>query len=300
MIKIYQPYFNVNEISRLSPIAIPFNAQHNTAPDTREYELFKRIAESNSSSNKEPWGLVSQKFSHKTQIPLETFYEFAIQKLSTGFDCVFINPHIGQEALQINVWEQGEQAGHHGLLAIAQHLEQSLGIPFTNAMSNKVFAFSNFFIAKPSFWDKYFLFVDQALSNLEYEASINSHIGTIYKSSANYLKDPSAKMRPFIIERLLSTFMQNNNFFTAPFLFEKKDYTRKFGERYGSFLFQLSALKNTGLKFNISNLLSIHKEIRNFLYQNSAFMVTVAMLDEIPDFFLTKEYLELMQQNFDI
>ncbi|QWD35565.1 hypothetical protein G6674_00695 [Polynucleobacter paneuropaeus] len=298
MIKLYQPYFNANEINRLSPLAIPWNAQNNIAPDTREYELFKMIAESNSHSDQEPWGLVSQKFSHKAQIPLEKFYDFATKQISAGFDCAFINPHIGQEAIQINVWEQGEQAGHHGLLVIAQHLEQSLGIPFLSPMSNNVFAFSNFFIAKPSFWDKYFSFVDQVLSNLEHEASLNTQIGHIYISSAKYLKDPSAKMRPFIIERLLSTFMQNSDFLISPYLFEKKYYLKKFGEKYGSFIFQLSALKNTGLKFNASNLVSAHNQIRHFLSENSAFMVTVAMLDEVPDFFLTQEYLDLMQQNF--
>ena len=107
-------------------------------------------------------------------------------------------------------------------------------------------------------------------------------------------------MKPFVIERLFSTFIQNSPFKTAPFLYSKSLYEKKFGSNFGAFLHQLSALKNLALKLQQDNLLAAYDQIRFFIYSNPTYMATVSALDDTPDFFLSNEYAQLMAEDFSI
>jgi hypothetical protein len=113
-------------------------------------------------------------------LSLDDFAHFAEQKLSEAYDCIFINPMIGIEALHLNVWQQGVQCGHAGLEKIIEFLEKSLGLAFNAPMDRNTFAFCNYFIAKPDFWSAYFSFVDRALLLLDQEVTQNTEVGTAY------------------------------------------------------------------------------------------------------------------------
>ena len=297
MIKLYQPYIGEDEKNSLPPSVIPWDAASNTDNSTREYELFKQVHQANTGKN-DAWGLVSRKFTHKSLLAVEDFIHFAEQKLSEGNDCVFVNPMMGIEALHFNVWQQGVQCGHAGLEKIIDFLEKSLGVPFNTPMDRNTFAFCNYFIAKPSFWNAYFAFVDQALQFLDQEATNNTEVGSIYAGTGSYHRDANVTMKPFIIERLFSTFIQNSEFKVASFTYGKGFYEYKFGGQFGGFLYQLSALKNTGLQLQEENLLAAYDQIRFFLYSNPTYMASLSLLDDPPDFFLSKEYAELMSHEF--
>jgi hypothetical protein len=297
MIKLYQPYMGEDEKSSLPPGVIPWDASSNTDNSTREYELFKQISQANTGSS-EPWGLISRKFTHKSLLSVNDFARFAEQKLSEGYDCVFINPMMGIEALYLNVWQQGVHCGHAGLEKIIDFLEKSLAIPFNAPMDRNTFAFCNYFIAKPEFWRAYFSFVDQALHLLDQEIIKNTEVGAAYTGTGSYHRDTNITMKPFIIERLFSTFIQNSQFKIASFSYSKNFYECKFGVKFGEFLFQLSALKNTGLELQQENLLAAYDQIRFFIYSNPTYMASLSLLDDPPDFFLSKEYAELMSQDF--
>src|SRR6266446_6947392 len=113
--KLFQSYVGEEQKSLVAVEAIPFDASLNSAPETREYELFKNIFADNLHGNDDEWGLVSWKFEHKSLISIETFRAFCEEQFRSGYDCVFINPMIGNEALYFNVWEQGHHMGHKGL-----------------------------------------------------------------------------------------------------------------------------------------------------------------------------------------
>jgi hypothetical protein len=281
MIKLYQSYLGEEEFKLLSPAVIPWNITNNTKNSTREYELFKAIAAENTS---QPWGLISKKFSHKSLLPVENFYEFADKTFSDGFDCAFVNPMIGNEALYLNVWQQGVLCGHVGLDKIVAFLEKSLGLSFYSPMDKSTFAFCNYFIAKPVFWSGYFSFVDNALKLLDQEALNGSEVGQIYSGSGSYHRDLGVTMRPFVVERLFSTFIQFHEFKVASFIFEKHHYIQKFGSKLGEFLFQLSKLKNGGLSLSDKNLLSIYDQITSFMHANAAYMICASTLDDPPEF----------------
>lgn len=299
MSKLYQSYLGEDERKLLSPIAIPWNVENNTDNSTREYELFKQIALANENSY-EPWGLVSRKFTNKSLISVEDFVRFADHQFNEGFDCVFINPMIGIEALHLNVWQQGVQCGHAGLERIIQFLEISLGLPITAPMDKNAFAFCNYFIAKPRFWTEYFSFVDKALSTLDQEVLKGSEVGAVYAGTGSYHRDQNITMKPFVIERLFSTFIQNHLFKVAAFIYDKSFYEKKFGSNFGAFLHQVSALKNLALTLQQANLLAAYDQIRFFIYSNSTYMATISALDDAPDFFLSNEYARLMAEDFSI
>lgn len=200
--KLYQSFIGDEQRSFVSPRAIPLDAHRNTGKDQREYELLQLIRAEQSQASDDPWGLVSWKFQHKSLVSVDEFIDFSVEKLTSGFDCAFINPMIGNEALYYNVWEQGIDCGHTGLDKIFAFFKMSIGLQVTAPMGLDSFAFCNYFVATPRFWDKYFKFVEGALSSLETEVAKRSEVGTIYSGSAGYGRDPSLTMRPFVIERL--------------------------------------------------------------------------------------------------
>ena len=169
--KIYQAYMNTQQRDFVCQQAIPFDASANSAPDTREYELFKMIhADPSLRDGDEPWGLVSWKFEHKSPVSLGEFHDFCRSAFASGADCAFINPMIGNEAVYANVWEQGIHCAHTGIEKVAYFLEEKMGIHVASVSDVSTFAFCNYFVATPRFWARYFEFIDAALGLLDAEA----------------------------------------------------------------------------------------------------------------------------------
>jgi hypothetical protein len=104
-------------------------------------------------------------------------------------------------------------------------------------------------------------------------------------------------MRPFVIERLFSTFIQNHDVKVASFAYEKQYYIEKFGDKFGKLLFQLSAVKNSHLKNSDKDLLSVFDQVRSFIYANTFYVSLVWNLDDPPEFFLSSEYEKFISAN---
>lgn len=297
MAKLYQSYLSADQRKAISPDAIPWSYELNTDKSTREYELFKQIYISRI-HQPEPWGLVSSKFSNKTMISVEDFIHFADQKLSAGFDCAFINPMIGNEAMHASVWDQGIKTGHHGLEKIVDHLEKLLQFPVNVPMGINIFAFCNYFVATPEFWGHYFEFVDHILESLDQEAGKGTEVGLIYSNPGFYSRDPSVTMKPFIIERLFSVFIQNYPLRVASYTYQRNCYEEKFGGKLGAFLFQVSALKNQAIKLQSKDLGNYYNQVRSSFASNPANLANVLNSDDTPDYFASSEYAQLMLENF--
>jgi len=296
MLKLYQSYLSDEQKKFVSPAAIPWCYENNTEKSKREYELFKEIYFSRI-DQPEPWGLVSSKFANKCVVPIEDFIKFADQKFLAGFDCVFINPMIGNEALHSNVWDQGISSGHHGLGKIVEYLETWLQFPISVPMGKNVFAFCNYFIATPYFWNHYFAFVDHALKGLDQEVQKGTEVGAIYKNLSFYTRDPGVTMKPFVIERLFSVFIQNYPVRVASYIYQKNCYEKKFGSKLGTFLFKLSALKHQTIKLQCTDLAAYYNQIRSSFasYPNNIF--TVSNLDDPPDHFASPELARFMNED---
>ena len=288
--KIYQSYLGELQRAFVSPLSEPVDVQNNTGNDQREYELLRKIYAENTLSE-EPWGLVSWKFQHKSLLQVSEFLEFANEKLQEGFDCVFINPMIGNEALYFNAWEQGIHCGHAGMDEIYKFLNEKIDSKFSQIMDNKKFAMCNYFIGNKKFWSAYFSFVENILMQLEKEVSCQSKAGIVYASSASYARDTQVTMRPFVIERLFSNFIAGNSAIKyCGYSYTPSHYQRKFGEQLGTFLHDISCLKERALLLQDNNLMGeFHNLRRNILL--SDFRNIVWNMDDPSPFFLSDTYL---------
>lgn len=292
--KLYQSFIGEQQRAFVSPNAIPFDAQANTGGNQREYELLKTIWADQSPVHQESWGLVSWKFKHKSLISPDEFIEFSQAQFKSGVDCVFINPMIGNEAIYFNVWEQGSDQGHKGLDKITAFLSQKMGADMSAPMGISHFAFCNYFIANDRFWRRYFEFVEEALSNLEDEAIKKSEVGILYAGSANYARDSEVTMRPFVIERLFSSFIASApSLNCVNFQYEAAHYRNKFGEQLGGFLHKLSACKNAALDAMDSVKLHSWNNVRSGILRSPVKM-SVWHLDDQAPFFLSPEYTDFM------
>lgn len=288
---IYQSHIGENQLKMISPFAIPYDVSHNTAKDSREYECFKEIFKIRS-NNPRPWGMVSWKFEHKTLIPIEDFLYFAKLKFSEGYDCVFINPMIGNEAIYKNVWEQGSLS-HKGFNKITSFLMQKLPKTINSVYGKNTFSFCNYFIATPKFWLYYFKFVDAIIYHLNKQSRERTDVGVIWSGTAHYPRDPNVTMRPFVIERLFSALLtSSNNAKFCDYPYNISNYNDKFGIKLGSILSNLSDLKNSAITENDAEKMKRWQLIRVKLFKSDA-RGPIVTLDDPPNILLDNDVLSL-------
>ena len=292
---IYQSHFGKEQLKLVSPLAVPYDVSHNTAKDSREYEIFKEIFQSRVADPR-PWGMVSWKFEHKTVIPLDKFLAFADEKLAEGYDCVFINPMIGNEAIYKNVWEQGALA-HKGFSNLNTFLVQRFPKAIKSISGKQTFSFCNYFIATPKFWKYYFKFVDAVAFFLNKEAKEGTPAGLVWSGTAHYARDPLVTMRPFVIERLFSTLlMAGGSVRFCSYPYDRQNYQEKFGLQLGSILADLSDLKNRALNENDAKEMDRWASIRAKLFKSPA-RGPIVTLDDPPNIFLDADLSSLRGSN---
>lgn len=291
---IYQSFLGLEQRKHVSPLALAYDVSDNTSPDSREYELFKKIHASRGADQK-PWGLLSWKFEHKTLVSLENYLAFAARKLDEGYDCVFINPMVGNEALYKNVWEQGAIV-HPELAKIGNFLWQKFPVVINGISGIETFAFCNYFIARPKFWLRYFEFIDSIAQLLNQEERMGSEVGQVWSGPGQYQRDPGVKMRPFVIERLFSSLLINDrNLNACAYVHERHHYHQKFGLQLGETLANLSVLKNRGLAEANLQVLGDWNEIRRQLLKSDLRRL-FGSLDDPPAIFLHPRLLSLNKE----
>jgi hypothetical protein len=290
---IYQAYMDAQQREFVSQDAIPFDASANTDTGTREYDLFKKIhADPALQTDRQPWGLVSWKFEHKSPISLHAFHSFCQTAFAAGADCAFINPMIGNEAVYANGWEQGIHCAHTGIEKVAYFLEEHMGIHVASVYDVNTFAFCNYFIANERFWERYFNFIEQALGLLEEEARRGTEVGEIYNGSGQYERDTTASMRIFVIERLFSSFlMGQNDLNVSAWQPAASDFEHKFGAQMGSMLWNFSRLKQRAVETDDLSLYNIWDQQRAKLLADWQIHI-VWNLDDPFNYTLTREYRE--------
>lgn len=242
-----------------------------------EYDLFKKKY---NEEYEDCWGILSWKFDIKSPVPLKNFYQFCIDQLNNGADCVFINPMILNEALFVSPWEQGVVCGHKGLGQIYYFLLEK-GLINENILGINHFAFCNFFVAKNSFWCEYFSYVDKILNLLLNEANNQTLVGKVFSGSASYNKNKNLSMQPFIVERLFSSFINNESSLkVVSYKFLEEDYLYKFGKTVGIFSKIMSDLKNEGLKNSDKNKIQGWHDRRLQIIKDQNLLYAVFNMDD--------------------
>jgi hypothetical protein len=276
-VKIFQAYGIESHKKWISKVVTPLSYEN--LPLGTEYDLFKHIASNNLGDD--CWGLVSWKFNLKSPVKLDTFQEFCKTEFARGVDCVFINPMIANEAIFANPWEQGILSGHRGMKELYLDLVNKNFLTPLEVIGTNGLAFCNYFVANNFFWGRYFSFIDQILEYLEAQAKADTNVGIIYKGSAGYRKAIDMTMRPFIIERLFSSFIfQNSDLKVSGYQFIIEDYINKLGFVSGNFCKKLSDQKNLGLLNNNHSHLEAWHSKRIKLLKNSENLIVLFHLDD--------------------
>ena len=286
MIEIFQSYPSADFKHWVSKVARPID--YSSLPQGSEYDLFKHVFDFGLAGDK-PWGLVSWKFRLKSSIELQNFFEFSARELEAGADCVFINPMIANEAIFSNVWEQWVFTGPPIVRNLYSYLADNKLMKCPPVMDCLTFSFCNYFVANSNFWIRYFFYVDSILAAIEDEVLKNSPIGNVYKSSAGYPKNLNLSTKPFIIERLFSTFIsENKDLDVRNYLYSQDMYTNKLGGVMGLFCKEMSDLKGLALKDNDSHALAEWQARRVNLLNDREQLFTLLNADDPSIIFANK------------
>ena len=247
---IYQPYLNASQLGQIHPRAVALDISFNTDAASREYELFAHLRERHVAEGFDAaafWGLVSTKFELKSVSSFEDLLIDAAKAQADGADAYLYNPLIGCAAIYANVWEQAMMGGHPGMEPIFMHLnEKGFGAALPQAANR--FFFCNYMCGNQTFWDGYFQFCETILGMFENEVRSDTAVGRTYAGQANYGRDRTASMRPFVIERLLGLYLQSTaakDLDVRSYIPTQDDFEWKFGPRLGRLLHHLYELKQT-------------------------------------------------------
>jgi hypothetical protein len=279
---LYQAYVGDNQKKMIASECIPFDAELNNSIDQREYTLFKFLYEK-LNEKKDHWGLVSWRFKLKTMISENEFLDFSREKIKNGYDCVFINPMIGNEAVFANVWEQSHVV-HPGMNLITDFSDKNKNLDVKSLYKKSEFSFCNYFIASNAFWKSYIEFVDSIILEIEDYADKNHEFNGVWNGSAQYKKNKNLTMQPFFIERLLSSFLRkNSNFKVINYNYDLAAYERKFGHYLGGILFKSSQLKMVAANSSLHSDAVVWNSYRSSII-NEGLLGTIFKLDDPSDF----------------
>jgi hypothetical protein len=191
--KIFQAYYQDDQKKELSSDLIHLDTRKfNANTPLLEYDIFQRLREHGD------FGLVSWKFKIKSNID---FPKEQVHELLKTWDAVIINPFSGIEAVSYNCWQS-----HVSLIPTVADV-----VDCQQYMDD--IAFCSFIIAKKSWWDKYFTFMDSKLKTLHLD------------QSAHYSMNSNLSMKPFVIERFLNYCTEGAYLWQ----YSKQNYIDKFG-----------------------------------------------------------------------
>lgn len=205
---VHQIYYDQQSQKALDPGFIPLDNTSNKRPDW--YELWPiRNYLSHHDLDDEAWyGFLSPRFFEKTGVKSSLITDM-LSRYGQTADVALFSPGWDQLAYFLNPFEQGE-IWHPGLLNLSQTFfdEIELGVNLSELVTcSKTSVFSNYIIAKPSFWrewldlaDKFFAFVEGG-SDFRYGNTTN------YGTSLN-----QTVMKTFIQERFASVILTRGNF----------------------------------------------------------------------------------------
>lgn len=202
-IKIFQIYYDENTRLLVDPSFIPLDNTENARPDWCEYWSIRKILLNQSFSDDTYLGFFSPRFFEKTAMSGSQVLE-AVRNSSA--DVISFSPYFDQGALHPSPFYHGE-SHHHGLLNTAQNVLVMLNVNLDlNALicDQTTTIFSNYFVARYSFWKKWFAYAEKIFNVCEGpDCELKSSLVdlTQHRNSNSYA------MKVFILERLVTIVM---------------------------------------------------------------------------------------------
>lgn len=206
--KLFYSCFDQSHFGEVDPLMTPFDNTSNKHPELREYHIFDRIINEGAANDVDLWGMFGPRWNIKLRFGTNEI-DNAI-KNNPGKDVYLFNHARICNALFVNVWEQGE-IYHPGIkqvvtaaLKTGHYDTSSLNVLMTDAT-----CYCSYFVATHKFWKEYMSFLKDVKIHLD---SLSGEYKQMYEGSANYSRDKSLNMFPFIVERLFSTYLHTSNY----------------------------------------------------------------------------------------
>jgi hypothetical protein len=204
---IFQIYFQGEQRSQIDSAFVAYDNAEKTT-EVLELDVFRRLNGSASVRSLSHWGAVSWRFFEKTGLRGRELVDHI--RSNPEVDLWYCNPYPYLEALFPNFWVHGATT-HPGLLELASEFFAAANLPgqdLHRIEPSRHFSAANYFVGTPAFWSAYLPFINQALADAESNLSSVS-LEKLHSSEA----DPrhwhhGATYVPFIVERLLPTFLR--------------------------------------------------------------------------------------------
>jgi hypothetical protein len=202
--KIYQAYYNKQQMSLLDPEFEPLDNTLNPFPEQREYPVLLECHRRAQQEGLDAWGYFSWRWREKLS-GLTGRDILNLVKNNPNYDVYVFNPQAEFSVACVNVWEHG-QYYHPKLMSIMKRVYPMMGLDnelYQLAHPNTMF-FSQYCLATCEFWQGYFQFLDKYIKSLDL---LDPETLSQHNSSAEYARDFGLGYFPFILERLLPSYL---------------------------------------------------------------------------------------------
>lgn len=266
--KVFQIYFKSELAAHCDSAFTPLDNTDNPRPELREWDVWNRNHDAILDENLDYWGFVSWKFKEKTNLTGQQVFDFISN--NPGHDVYLFNPCIVNEAVFINSWEQGDMH-HHGISTIGQKFLNKLGYEDQDLRSilldrNRT-VFANYVVGNRDFWIRFMEFSRQLFTEAEKDPIFKDDVFGAGRS--NYAHDKSLPNFTFLIERLIPTFLELEEFDSIGFTYNEHELAHSKYQPYLKDLTVLSDLKVLINRYESDELYNIWHHLRQkFLQQN--------------------------------
>lgn len=205
-VRIFQIYYEDWHEQLLDPEFVPYD-NRGVQSELFEFEVFEKLIHSAQTKGAQYWGALSWRFGEKTGMSGKEL--LATIEANPGFDVYYCNPFPANEAVYHNGWVQGEPS-HPSFLALSKAFFEAAGLQTDRLSLIQVsgsFSASNYMVGSPAFWDAFVLFVRRALGNAQRKMPANMRALLHSKVADQHNFHFGATYVPFIVERLLGTFL---------------------------------------------------------------------------------------------
>jgi hypothetical protein len=245
--KIFQIYFKPELKHQCDPAFAAYDNTSNPKPELREWDVWNRFYQTmlNGSEELDMWGFVSWKFKEKTNLTGQQVLDHIAA--NPGYDVYLFNPCILNEAVFVNGWEQGD-LHHPNISAIGNAFLAKLGYEDYDVkevlLDRTRTIFANYLVGSRRFWDMFMEFSNQLFTAAETDPEFKHQV--FGQGLSNYAHDKSLPNFTFLIERLIPTFLELNDFSVCPYTYTHDTVH----EKYQPYINDILALSNLKLAVN--------------------------------------------------
>jgi hypothetical protein len=244
--KVFQIYFKNELAAHCDPLFTPLDNTDNPRPELREWDVWNRNHEAVLEQKLDYWGYVSWKFKEKTNLTSQQVFDFINN--NPGHDVYLFNPCIINEAVFVNSWEQGD-LHHQGISTIGQKFLNKVGYGEHDLRSimldrNRT-VFANYVVGNQKFWTRFMEFSRKLFTEAEKDAEFKDEVFGAGRS--NYAHDQSLPNFTFLIERLIPTFLELEEFDSIGFSYDKPELAH---DKYHPYLTELRILSDLKVLIN--------------------------------------------------